>query len=93
MNDRTGSRPSYSTSEIMVIEQVVGALSGTMKGRTPEQMVTGLQSYAASLGGRIPSWLTTSFVAAVQERMRHLIGHWKATPFGGTMELAWPPSS
>jgi len=26
---------------------------------------------------------------AVQERMRKLMGHWKAIPFGGSMELEW----
>ena len=34
MNDRT---PIEGTSEMMVIEKVVGALSGMMKGQTPEQ--------------------------------------------------------
>ena len=92
MNDRTRSTPTYGTSEMMVIERIVGALSGVTKGRTPEQIVTGLQSYALSLDANIPAWLTTDFVTAVQERMRQLLGRWKATPFGGTMELAWASS-
>jgi hypothetical protein len=28
--------------------------------------------------------------ARVHERVRQLRGHWKATPFGGEMELEWP---
>jgi hypothetical protein len=28
--------------------------------------------------------------ARVHERVRQLRGHWKATPYGGQMELAWP---
>jgi hypothetical protein len=28
--------------------------------------------------------------ARVHERIRQLRGHWKATPFGGQMELVWP---
>lgn len=92
MNDRARPTP-YGTSEMMVIERVVGVLSGLTKGRTPEEMVSGLERYAASSSEPTPSWLTTSFVAGVQERLRRLIGRWKATPFGGTMELRWPPSS
>ena len=43
-----------------------------------------------SLGATMPDWLTEPFVVAVQERMRRLQGHWRATPFGGVMELPWP---
>jgi len=92
MNDRTRATPMYGTSEMMVIEQVVGAFSGVMKGQMPEQITTALRSYTQSLGENTPAWLTTAFVTAVRERMRELLGRWKATPFGGTMELAWPPS-
>ncbi len=91
MNDRTGTMPAYGTSEMMTIERVVGVLSGLTKGRTPEELVAGLRSYSESLGEAAPAWLTTEFVTAVQARMRKLFGQWKATPFGGTMELAWPP--
>jgi hypothetical protein len=87
MNDRM---PIDGTSEMMVIEKVVGALSGVIKGQTPEQLVAGLRSYSESHGETAPPWLTVAFVIAVRERMRQLLGRWKATPFGGTMELAWP---
>jgi hypothetical protein len=29
-------------------------------------------------------------VVGVQEKMRQLFGRWKATAFGGLMELPWP---
>jgi hypothetical protein len=34
-----------------------------------------------------------AFIDGALERMRKLMGHWKATPFHETMELAWPVTS
>ncbi len=44
----------------------------------------------AELLGRF--WPTDSedLAARVHERIRQLRGHWKATPYGGEMELIWP---
>jgi hypothetical protein len=85
MNDRTKAMDS----EMAGIEQVVGALSGTIKKRSPAETVAGMTGFAASLGATLPDWLTETFVVAVQERMRELLGRWKATPYGGTFELDW----
>ena len=43
-------------------------------------------------------WVNDAYVKAVEaadvaevcERMRRLQGQWKATPYGETMEIAWP---
>lgn len=91
MNDRSRPEPAYAGPDGMVIERVVGALSSVTKGRTPEALVSGLAHYAESLGQPWPTWLTVPFVEAVQERMRRLVGRWRATPFGRTMDLSWPP--
>ena len=40
---------------------------------------------------RAPRWFTPALIAAVRERMRQLMGRWKATPFGETMALTFPP--
>jgi hypothetical protein len=90
MNDRTGMALGAAASEMAAIEQIVGALSGAVKGRTAADLVTGMRRFAESLGQTTPAWLTEEFVAAVIERMRRLTGHWRATAFGGTMELRWP---
>jgi hypothetical protein len=42
---------------------------------------------------RAPRWFTPAFVAAVRERMRQLLGRWKATALGEPMELAFPDPS
>jgi hypothetical protein len=89
MNDRT--RPM--AEEMAAIEQVVGALTTSVKGRSAPDVVAGMNRFASSLGKALPPWLTERFVLAVQERMRHLLGRWKATPRGSVLELAWPPDS
>ncbi|KIG13529.1 hypothetical protein DB30_07977 [Enhygromyxa salina] len=90
MNDRAGSAMSDASDEMMLIELIVGALSATVKGRSPAEIVMGLRRNADAIEGALPEWLTEGFVAKVQARMHGLMGHWKATPFGGEMELPWP---
>jgi hypothetical protein len=38
-------------------------------------------------GERLPGWVTEAFVVGVETRLRGLIGHYRATPCGQTMEL------
>ena len=75
---------------MMLIEKVVGALSATTKGVDPVVLVAGIVRYMTSIGDAMPTWLTVDCVTAVQERMRRLLGQWRATRFGDAMELAWP---
>ena len=75
--------------DMQMIEQAVGVLHGAVKGRPADEIAAGLADYAAATGVPAPSWLTADFVAAVQESIRRLLGRWRATPFGGTMELTW----
>jgi hypothetical protein len=88
MNDRTRSMDA----EMAAIEQVVGALTASVKGRSAAEVVAGMNRFASSLGTTVPSWLSESFVLAVQERMRQLVGRWKATPRGSVLDLTWPES-
>jgi hypothetical protein len=93
MNDRTGQAMAGASAEMAVIERVVGSLSGAVKGRTANEMAAALATYATALGTKNPDWLTEAFILTVQERMKRLQGRWKATPYGGTMELDWPSTS
>jgi hypothetical protein len=90
MNDRTAGAMSAGAEEMAVIERLVGALSMAVKGRSATEMVAALGMHAEALGTTNPAWLTEAFVGSVQERMKKLLGHWKATLRGGEMELAWP---
>ena len=92
MNDSAMSsraQPRDPSAELMLIEQIVGAMSSAVKGRTAAEMMEGFRNFSLSQGKPLPDWLTEDFIARVQERMRKLIGHWKATPYGGTMQVAW----
>jgi len=89
------ARPAPGTAanpatDLAAIERLVGALSAVTKGRTAAELAAGMQRFADAQGARLPAWLTEPFVAAVLERMRRLTGRWRATPYGGTMELRWP---
>ena len=91
MNDRTGASLQADAPELMAIERVVGALSAIAKGTSASVLFPRLRGSFASADITVPEWLTEGFVSAVQERMRRLLGHWKATPCGASMQLPWPP--
>jgi hypothetical protein len=93
LNDRTGKAMASELPQLMIIEQIVGALSSVVKGASPDAVATSLHAYAAALGTPLPEWLTAEFITRVRERMRALTGHWKATRFGETMEIRWPHSN
>jgi hypothetical protein len=89
MNDRT----QPMADDMAAIEQTVGALTASVKERSAAEVVHGMNRFASSLGASLPSWLTESFVLAVQGRMRQLLGRWRATPRGAALELTWPEGS
>jgi hypothetical protein len=86
MNDRTRAMDG----DMQAIEQVVGALSASIKGRSAADVVAGMTKFASALGATLPAWLTEVFIIAVQERMRQLLGRWGATPPRSVLELTWP---
>jgi hypothetical protein len=88
LNDRT--KPAMNAGEMALIEQIVGMLSSSVKGATPEQMMAAFERFTTASERELPPWLTADFVERVQKRMRHLQGHFRATAFGSYMELDWP---
>lgn len=76
--------------ELLAIERLVGALDGAAKGQEASAVVAAVRRYDETSSVATPPWLTEALVLRVQERMRRLLGLWKATPFGGVMELTWP---
>jgi hypothetical protein len=90
LNDRTGAAMRDSSAGLAGVEVVVGMMTGAVKRmETPGGEMAALREYHAALGKELPPWCTEDLVAAVRERMRRLQGHWKATPYGKTMEIAW----
>jgi hypothetical protein len=84
LNDR--SKPA-STPEMARIEQVVGMLAGLAKGRSAAEISAALSSYQELQGDALPGWVTPPFVYGVEERLRQLTGHYRATAYGAVMEL------
>ena len=78
--------------EIAMTERVVGALTGALKAGPvePEAFLAQFAEFLEAYGERPPRWLTAGLLIRVSERMRELEGRWKATPFGGTLELEFP---
>lgn len=66
-------------------EALVGPLQSLHQGRGSRELV--LERGRA----RFPEVVSEAFVDGVLERLRRLVGHWRGTPFGSTMELTWPP--
>ena len=91
MNDRSGRALAAELPELMTIERAVGALTRAVKVGSASEVVASVHGYEAAVGVEPTPWLTEAFVHRVQDRMRQLTGYWKATPYGGTMELRWPP--
>jgi len=75
--------------EIAITERVVGALTGALKRDDLDAaaFVAQATEFLEIYDEPAPRWFTPAFIAAVRERMRQLLGHWRATPFGETMEL------
>ena len=93
MNDRMPPQTAHAASardELMDIERVVGALTPAAKGRSSKDVFAAIGRYFADLEVAVPPWLDEQFVSGVQERLRRLLGMWKATPYGGVLDLEWP---
>jgi hypothetical protein len=93
MNDRAGLPSPGEATEMAIIEKFVGALSGAAKSVPAAELVAGIARYAAGTGDRLPTWLTEAVVVEAQERLRRLVGAWRAAPSGGAVELDWPPGA
>ncbi|HSS39414.1 MAG TPA: hypothetical protein VLT58_11645 [Polyangia bacterium] len=89
MNDRTGAALGDAGPDVMAIERIMGPLAAAAKGAAPDALASRLRAYLAETGDPAPDWLTPAFIAAVQERLRHLLGAWRAVPHGETLRLDW----
>jgi hypothetical protein len=80
--------------EVAITERLAGALTGALKREDLDDaaFVAQATEFLDIYDERAPRWFTPAFMAAVRERTRQLLGRWKATPFGETLELEFPPS-
>lgn len=89
LNDRSGESLQNERSEIMDIEKIVAVLQGLTKGQSAEMLFDAIHHQVASLEWSLPSWFDLDLIHRVDQRLKGLLGHWKATPFGESMEISW----
>jgi hypothetical protein len=88
LNDRTGEAVSDNAERLMEIEQIIAVMTGLYElpaGEAAEK----LRWYSETQSESPPQWCNDTFLNEVRERMRRLLGGWKATAFGKTMEVRW----
>jgi hypothetical protein len=90
LNDRTGAAMAGLSGPMAGIEVMVGMMTGAIKSAAAADPVITIGSYHEALGQEMPAWCTTGFVEEVRERMRQVLGRWKAVRYRGTMEIDWP---
>lgn len=81
-------------AEAMQTENVVVRVQGIAKNDADRIDASGLaEAIAAGFrasGQEPPEWLTADLIARVRERLRRVLGQWRATPFHDTLELEFP---
>lgn len=76
---------------MMEVERAVAVLQGGVKAKEdPGAAHARIVALLRVQDAEPPPWFTLACVTRVHERMRALLGHWNATPFGSSMELTWP---
>lgn len=84
-----GSAQEYAGTG-MEVERAVAVLQQLAKvDEDPAALHARITAALAVQGAAPPSWFTVELVAAVRERLRQLVGRWKATPYGAALELCW----
>ena len=76
--------------EAQITEMIVGPLQNALGAEiAATEVADRIAGFMADMGLRPPRWFGAPFVEAVRARMRRLMGQWKATAFGDTMELVF----
>lgn len=90
LNDKAQPSVFEADAEIATVERMVGMLHGAAKGQAAEAVVAAIGRYAETSETSVPPWLTEDFVRRVQERLRQVMGRWRATAYGECLWLEWP---
>ena len=81
--------------EALQTELVVVRIQGVAKNDTwasvePENFAASIIAGFRSLDHEPPAWLTGDLIVRVRERLRHVQGQWRATPFHQALVLEFP---
>ena len=76
-----------ASEQLALIETLVGPAQALVNTQmSPE-------AYLAHARSLAPELVDAQLVERLLERVRQLRGHWRATPYGASMELDWPLKS
>lgn len=83
-------RADAYTGAALQVERTVAVLQGLARSEeAPAALHARVVESLAVQAETPPPWFTAEFVTAVHARLRALLGRWRATPFGGSMEVTW----
>lgn len=88
LNDRTGEAVKENAEVLYRVEGIVGVMSGVVE-MPVDQALARLRWFSESQKQPLPEWCSERFVSKVCESMRQMLGQWKATAFGESMEIVW----
>lgn len=72
------------------VVRAVAVLQGLAKvDQDPRELRARIVGSLAPQGESPPPWFADAFVAAVRARLRELLGRWRSTPFGLSLEVTW----
>ena len=90
---RSGSYAEMSAmdTDALGVERVVVVFQGLAKTEAePGQAWWRLVGTFSAMDEPFPEWIDPEVAGRIQQRLRGLLGQWRATPFGQTMELRFP---
>ena len=83
--------PAHYTGEMLEIERTVAVLQRLAKSdEDPIALHEQITSMLDLQNESPPRWFTPELATEVRQRLRSLVGRWRATPYGKTMALEWP---
>ena len=78
----------HITTEDAETEAVVGIMTGIVQtNSSAESAIAGIDNLFSAQNRALPEWLTSEFITTIKEKMRRLLGEWKALPYNETMEI------
>jgi len=84
-----------ASPEAMQTESVVVRVQGIAKNDSwrsvdPEDFAAAIAAGFRALEQEPPAWLSADLIVRVRDRLRHVLGQWRATPFHQALELELP---
>jgi hypothetical protein len=85
------SELAATAADTLGVERVVVAFQGAAKaGASASETWARLTAALEAMGEPVPEWLNEQLAERIRGRLRGLLGAWRATPFGETLELRFP---